>query len=276
MPAEAALSGRTLVMSGGSRGIGLSIALAAARLGANIALVAKTDTPDPRLPGTVHTAAEEIRAAGGQVLPLVGDIRNEEDVDRLVDAAVAEFGGIDIVVNNASAINLSGTQDLPVKRLDLMLDINLRGTFLLTRAALAHLRRSSHPHVLTLAPPINLDPAWLGAHPAYTMSKYAMSLVGLSIAAENADAGVASNCLWPETAIATAAVRNMAALGGVEMIEHSRDPQIMADAAMIIVSADPAQVSGHTLIDADVLRTAGRTDLSGYGGTPPLALDLFL
>lgn len=275
-PDAGAFSGRTLVMSGGSRGIGLAIAVAAARLGANIALTAKTDVPDPRLPGTIHTAAEAIRAAGGNVLPLVGDIRNEKDVDSLVAAAVAEFGGIDFVVNNASAIDLSGTTEVPLKRLDLMLDINVRGTLLLTRAALPYLRRSDHAHVLTLAPPINLDPRWLGAHPPYTISKYAMSLAALAVAAENAEANVASNCLWPETTIATAAVANTSSLGGGEVVTHSRDPEIMADAAMVILAADPATVTGHPFIDADVLRTAGTSDLSGYGGNPPLAVDLFL
>ena len=210
----AALTGRTILMSGGSRGIGLAIAVAAGRYGANVVVLAKTDQPDPRLPGTVHTAVAEIEAAGGQALAVVGDVRTEADVERAAAQAVERFGGIDIVVNNASALNLTGTEDLTAKRFDLMQQINSRGTFLLFKAALPHLRKSDRARVLTLSPPITTAPHWLGKFPAYALSKFGMTILTLGWAAEFAEDGIAANCLWPQTTIATAAVINL--LGGDE------------------------------------------------------------
>lgn len=277
MPDERkSLKGRTIVMSGGSRGIGLAIALRAARDGANIALMAKTAEPDPRLPGTVYSAAEEIRAAGGQALPVVGDVRKEEDVQRVVEQAVAEFGGIDIVVNNASAINLSGTVELPMKRFDLMQQINVRGTFLLTKYCVPHLDKGTNPHILTLSPPLNLDPKWLGAHPAYTLSKYGMSLLTLGWATEFADQGIAANTLWPRTIIATAAVQNL--LGGDDSMARSRTPEIVADAAHVVLTTTGCATTGQALIDDEVLATIGVMDLSGYsdGDESQLVPDIFL
>jgi len=268
------LSGRTMIMSGGSRGIGLAIGIAAGRLGANVVLLAKTDTPDPRLPGTIHTAAAEIEQAGGTALAVVGDVRDEASVQNAVDRAVERFGGIDICVNNASALALQGTEELSVKKFDLMQQIQLRGTFLLTRAALPHLRQSSNPHVLTLSPPLNLSPKWLGAHPAYTLAKYGMSLLALGWAAEYADAGVASNTLWPESIIATAAVANL--LGGEDSMNKARGPEIMADAAMQIVTRPAKECTGNSFIDVDVLREAGITDLSRYGGGGEIIYDLYV
>jgi len=268
------LEGRTIVMSGGSRGIGLAILVAAARQGANAVLLAKTDTPDPRLPGTVHTAVEEIKAAGGQAVAVVGDVRREEDVARAVTTAVDTFGGVDVCVNNASAINLTGTEELPPKRFDLMQQINVRGTFVLTQACLPYLRRSDQAHILTLSPPLNMAPHWLGRHPAYTLSKYGMSLLTLGWAAEFADVPIAANCLWPQTTIATAAVVNL--LGGEEMAARSRRPEIMADAAVEILSGAPTARTGQTLVDEDVLRAAGVTDIAAYGGGDDPELDLFV
>jgi citronellol/citronellal dehydrogenase len=268
------LAGRTLLMSGGSRGIGLAIGVAAGRLGANVALLAKTDTPDPRLPGTVHTAAAEIEAAGGKALAVVGDVRDEADVQRAVDATVARFGGIDFCVNNASALAPLKTEELPVKRFDLMQGIQLRGTFLLTRASLPHLRRSPHAHILSLSPPVNLAPHWLGRHPAYTMAKYGMTLLTLGWAAEFAEVGIAANTLWPRTLIATAAVKNL--LGGDSSMERARAPDIMADAAVAIFQRPPRDCTGHTFIDEDVLRVEGVTDFSRYGGGADVLLDLYV
>ncbi len=271
---EQTLSGRTLIMSGGSRGIGLAIGIAAGRQGANVVLLAKTDVPDPRLPGTIHTAAAEIEAAGGQALAVVGDVRDEASVDNAVAQAVERFGGIDIVVNNASAIALDPTEQLPMKRFDLMQQIQLRGTYLLTSKSLPHLVKSSNPHILSLSPPLNLSPQWLGAHPAYTLAKYGMSLLTLSIGAEYAGRGVAANCLWPETMIATAAVQNL--LGGDAAIERSRTPEIVADAAVEILRRPSRECTGNTFLDVDVLADAGVTDLSQYGGTGALAYDIFI
>jgi len=268
------LAGRTILMSGGSRGIGLAIALAAARQGANVGLLAKTDVPDPRLPGTIHTAAAEIEAAGGQALAVVGDVRDEESVTNAVARTVERFGGIDIVVNNASAIALDSTEKLPMKRFDLMQQIQLRGTYLLTSKALPHLREGTNPHILSLSPPLNLSPQWLGAHPAYTLAKYGMSMLTLGWAAEYADQGVAANCLWPETLIATAAVQNL--LGGDEAIGKARTPEIVADAAVEILGRPSRECTGNTFIDVDVLREAGVTDLGAYGGTGELEYDIFI
>ncbi len=262
------------MMSGGSRGIGLAIGLAAAREGANVVLLAKTDVPDPRLPGTVHTAAAEIEEAGGQALAVVGDVRDETSVEHAVARAVERFGGIDICVNNASAIALDGTEALPVKRFDLMTQIQLRGTYLLTRACLPYLREGTNPHVLSLSPPLNLSPTWLGKHPAYTVAKYGMSLLTLGWAAEYAEAGVAANCLWPETLIATAAVQNL--LGGDEAMGRARTPEIMADAAVEVLTRPSRDFTGNAVLDVDVLREAGITDLSSYGGTGELEYDIFV
>ncbi|MFN2563008.1 MAG: SDR family oxidoreductase, partial [Jatrophihabitans sp.] len=227
MTSSAPLAGKTMIMSGGSRGIGLAIAVRAARDGANVAIIAKTDTPDPRLPGTIHSAAEEIEAAGGKALPILGDVRDDESVASAVAKTVDRFGGIDLVVNNASAINLANIGALPPKRYDLMLDINARGTFLLTSLALPHLAESANAHVLTLSPPLNMDRKWLAAHAPYTVSKYAMTMLTLGVAESRRDDGIAANCLWPRTLIATAAVQNL--VGGDAAMAGSRRPEIMAD-----------------------------------------------
>jgi citronellol/citronellal dehydrogenase len=270
------LNGRTIFMSGGSRGIGLAIALRAARDGARVALMAKTAEPHPRLPGTIYTAAEEIEAAGGEALPLVGDIRDAEAVEAGVAAAVERFGGIDLVVNNASAINLAPMRDLPVKRFDLMQQINSRGTFVVTRACLPHLRESDHPHVLSLSPPLSADPRWLAGHSAYTLSKMGMTMITLGLAADEAEAGIGANCLWPRTIIATAAVQNL--LGGDEAMARARTPEIVGDAAHAILVRDPRTCSGNTFIDDEVLAEAGITDLDRYVAKDDaeLALDIFV
>ncbi len=269
------LAGRTILMSGGSRGIGLAIALRAAQDGANVALLAKTAEPQPNLEGTIYTAAAEIEAAGGQALPFVGDVRDEASIEAAVAATVERFGGIDIVLNNASAIDLSPTRTLTSKRFDLMQSINCRGTFLLSQKSIPHLEQSDNAHVLTLSPPINLNPAWAGAHLGYTLAKYGMSLVTLGLAEELREAGVAANSLWPRTLIATAAVRNL--LGGEASIAKSRHPQIMADAAHDILTRPARECTGNFFIDDEVLAEAGITDLSVYGGEEDsLGRDLFL
>lgn len=275
----APLRGRTLLMSGGSRGIGLAIALRAARDGANVALLAKTAEPHPRLEGTIHTAAQAIRDAGGRALPILGDVRDDADIERAVEQTLAEFGGIDIVVNNASAIDLSRTLDLAPKKYDLMQGVNVRGTFMLSRAAIPALRESENPHILSLSPPLNLSPKWLGAHTGYTMAKYGMTMATLGIAAEFAGEGIAANTLWPRTTIATAAVQNL--LGGDRVMAASRTPEIYADAAYAVLTAPSAARTGQTLIVEEVLEEAGVTDFSGYAavpGTPDEALfpDIFL
>jgi citronellol/citronellal dehydrogenase len=276
--ANAPLAGATLIMSGGSRGIGLAIAERVARDGANIAIIAKTDEPDPRLPGTIHTAARAIEAAGGNVLPIVGDIRDEDGVAAAVQRTVEQFGGLDIVVNNASAINLANVGELPAKRYDLMLDINARGTFVLTSLALPHLARSANPHVLTLSPPLDMDRKWLARHAPYTVSKYAMTMLTLGVAESRRDDGIAANCLWPRTLIATAAVQNI--VGGEQGLAGSRTPEIVADAAYEILRRPARECTGNTFVDDDVLAAAGVTDLDRYrydpGDTADLALDIFL
>ena len=269
------LNGRVIFMSGGSRGIGLEIAKRAAQDGARVVVMAKTAEPHPRLPGTVYTAAEEIQAAGGEALPIVGDIRDADAVEGAVAQAVERFGGIDIVVNNASAINLSPMRDLEVKRFDLMQTINARGTFVVTRACLPHLRQSEHAHVLTLSPPLTIDRRWLAGHSAYTLSKMGMTMVTLGVAADEAEAGIGANCLWPRTIIATAAVQNL--LGGDEAMARSRTPEIMGDAAHAILVRDPRETNGNTFIDDEVLAEAGVTDLSGYAAADAdLTLDIFV
>jgi citronellol/citronellal dehydrogenase len=273
---SAPLSGRVVVMSGGSRGIGLAIAVALSRAGAKIALLAKTDQPHPKLPGTIHTAAEAIEAAGGEALPVVGDVRDDAQVEAFVAAAAERWGGIDVVVNNASAINLAPIADLPPKRYDLMLDINVRGTYLLTHAALPHLRASDHAHVLTLSPPLSTDPRWLRGHAAYTVSKMGMTMLTLGVAEDEREQGVGANCLWPRTLIATAAVQNL--LGGDQAMGMSRTPEIVADAARVILERDPREATGNTFLDDEVLAAAGITDLERYraAASGDLALDLFV
>jgi citronellol/citronellal dehydrogenase len=269
------LQERVVVMSGGSRGIGLAIAVALAAAGARIALMAKTDQPHARLPGTVHTAAEEIEAAGGEVLAVVGDVRDDAQVEAFVAAAAERWGAIDVVVNNASAINLAPIASLPPKRYDLMLDINTRGTYMLTRAAIPHLRRSDHAHVLTLSPPLSADPRWLRGHAAYTVSKMGMTMLTLGVAQDEREHGVGANCLWPRTMIATAAVQNL--LGGDEAMARARTPEIVADAARVILERDPRVATGNAYIDDEVLAEAGVTDLERYrAGAGELALDLFV
>jgi citronellol/citronellal dehydrogenase len=270
------LKDRVMFMSGGSRGIGLAIAARAARDGVKVALMAKTAEPHPRLPGTIYTAAEEIEAAGGEALPIVGDIRDAEAVEAGVARTVERFGGIDLVVNNASAINLVPMRDLEVERFDLMQQINTRGTFVVTRACLPHLRESDHAHVLTLSPPLSADPRWLKGHSAYTLSKMGMTMITLGVAADEAEAGIGANCLWPRTIIATSAVQNL--LGGDEAMARSRVPAIVADAAYEILNRDPRSCTGNVFIDDEVLAEAGIADLDAYAGTPDaeLALDIFV
>jgi citronellol/citronellal dehydrogenase len=270
------LQGKTLFISGASRGIGLAIALRAARDGANVALIAKTAEPHPKLEGTVFTAAEQIEEAGGKALPIVGDIRDEASVASAVDQAVERFGGIDVCINNASAINLAGTEALEMKRFDLMQAINVRGTFVVGRACIPHLRRADNPHILTLSPPISLDPKWLGPHIGYTLAKYGMSLCGLGWAAELADDGVASNTLWPRTLIATAAVQNL--LGGDEAMAKSRRPELYADAAYAVITRPSREATGNSYLCEDVLLEEGVTDLGPYAyveGAEP-QVDLFV
>lgn len=271
------LSGRTLLMSGGSRGIGLAIALRAARDGANVVMLAKTSDPHPYLPGTVHTAVAEIERAGGRAAAVVGDVRTDDDVQRAVEVAVERFGGVDVVVNNASALDLRSTREIEVKSYDLMQDINARGTFLLSKLAIPHLANSDRAHVLTLSPPLDLRPQWAGSYLAYTMAKYGMSLVTLGLAEELREAGIAVNSLWPRTTIATAAISNL--LGGDEAVERARVPEIMADAAHAILVRDSRSCTGNFFIDEDVLAEEGTTDLDRYragSGAQPLDPDLFL
>jgi citronellol/citronellal dehydrogenase len=268
------LAGRTLIMSGGSRGIGLAIALKAARDGANVALLAKTAEPHPQLPGTIYTAAAEIEAAGGHALPIVGDVRSDESVTEAVRRTAEEFGGIDIVVNNASAIDLTPTADIAMKRYDLMQDINARGTFLLSKLCIPWLRKSAAGHILTLSPPLNLDPRWAGEHLAYTMAKYGMSLTTLGLAEELKPDGICVNSLWPRTLIATAAVQNL--LGGEAATSRSRTAEIVAEAAYVVLTG---RRSGEFLIDDEVLAGAGVTDFSQYrlaASDEDLAPDIFL
>jgi citronellol/citronellal dehydrogenase len=271
------LAGKTMFISGGSRGIGLAIALRAARDGANVALIAKTAEPHPKLEGTVYTAAAAIEDAGGQALPIVGDIRDEAQVASAVEQAAARFGGIDICVNNASAIALMGTEALEPKRYDLMQDINTRGTFMVSRACIPHLKGAENPHVLTLSPPISLDPKWLGGHIGYTIAKYGMSLCTLGMAEEFREAGIAFNSLWPRTLIATAAVQNL--LGGDEAMKRSRKPEIYADAAYAVLTRPSRECTGNLYLCEDVLAEEGVTDFSDYsyaGSDAELQVDLYV
>jgi citronellol/citronellal dehydrogenase len=274
------LQGKTLFITGASRGIGLAIALRAARDGANIVVAAKTTEPSPKLPGTIHSAAAEIERAGGAALPLAVDIRNEAAVQRAVELAATRFGGIDILVNNASAINLTGTLATPMKRFDLMFGVNVRGTYACSQACLPHLVASAaagrNPHILTLAPPINLRPYWFKQHVAYTMAKYGMSMCVIGMAEEFRDAGVAVNALWPRTIIATSA---LAMIPGIaDRLDNCRRPEILADAAHAILTRDARQATGNFYIDEEVLAQDGVTDLTRYAVKPgaPLLPDIFL
>lgn len=269
------LQGKTMFISGASRGIGLAIAKRAARDGANVALIAKTGEPHSRLPGTVFTAAKEIEEAGGRALPIVGDIRFDEQVEAAVVKAVEAFAGIDLCVNNASAISLAGVSDLPMKTYDLMQDINTRGAYLVSRACLPHLIKSENPHILTLSPPINLKARWFRNHTAYTISKYGMSMCTIGMAAELASRGVAVNSLWPRTIIGTAAIQM---LGGQAAMQSSRRPEIMADAAHAILCRTARETSGNFFIDDEVLAEEGVTDLSSYAfsADSELQTDIFL
>ncbi len=258
------LANRTVFISGGSRGIGLAIAVACGRAGANVVIAAKTDKPHPKLPGTVHSATEEIQEAGGKALGVVCDIRDGDQVQAAVDSAVEEFGGIDIVVNNASAISLTPTAKTELKRYDLMTGVNTRGTFLVTKACLPHLLKSDHAHVLTLSPPLDLRTLWFQNHPPYTLAKYGMSLLSLGWAGEFKNR-IAVNCLWPRTTIDTAAVRNL--LGGEKMASASRKPEIMGDAALAILKK-PVGFSGWFCLDDLVLAAEGITDFEQYSVTP--------
>jgi citronellol/citronellal dehydrogenase len=260
------LAGKTLFITGGSRGIGLAIALRAARDGANVTIAAKTAEPHPKLPGTVYTACEEIEKAGGKALACVTDIRFEDQVAEAVKRTVETFGGIDILVNNASAIQLTRTPETPMKRFDLMHQINTRGTFVCTQLCEPHLARAKNPHVLTLSPPLNFEPKWFGPHVAYSLAKFGMSVVALGHAEEFKQEGIAVNTLWPRTVIATAAVQNL--LGGDATMSRARKPEIMADAAHVILTKPSREFTGNFCVDDDVLRSAGVTNLDHYSCTP--------
>lgn len=269
------LNGRTLFITGASRGIGKAIALRAARDGANIVVAAKTAEEHAKLPGTIYSGASEIEAAGGQALPVITDVRDEESVQAAVKQAVEKFGGIDIVINNASAINLTATPDTPLRRYDLMMGVNVRGSFAVTQACLPYLKKAANPHILSLSPPPSLQPKWFGPHVAYTISKMNMSLLVLGWAEEFKSIGIAANALWPRTIIDTAA---LAMLGGVIKPEHCRKVDIVADAAHAILTRPSRQYTGNFFIDEEVLKQEGLSDFSRYAvvqGTTPMT-DLFL
>ena len=270
------LKGKTLFITGASRGIGLAIALRAARDGANVAVAAKTAEPHPKLAGTIHSAAAEIERAGGKALPLVVDVRDEANVAAAARRCAEVFGGIDICINNASAINLAATEQIDMRRYDLIQQINTRGTFVTTRACLPFLKRAANPHVLTLSPPLDLSPRWFAPHLAYSLSKYGMSLCMLGMAEEYRADGIACNALWPRTTIATAAVEF--ALGGPEMMRRSRKPEIVADAAHVILTRPAREYTGRFFIDDSVLYEAGVRDFSAYSVEPGgrLLADLFI
>jgi citronellol/citronellal dehydrogenase len=258
------LKGKTVFITGGSRGIGQAIALRAARDGANVVLAAKTERPHPKLPGTIFTVAEAIEAAGGKALPIRTDIREEDEVRAAVKQAVDTFGGIDVLVNNASAISLTGTLETPMKRFDLMFGVNVRGTYLVSQACLPHLKQSGNPHILTLSPPLNMDPKWFAPHLAYTMAKYGMSMCVLGMAEEFRADGIGVNALWPRTVINTAA---LAMIPGVDP-RMCRTPEILADTAYVILNRDARRHTGHFYIDEEVLAAEGVTDLSKYAVLP--------
>ena len=269
------LKGKTLFITGASRGIGKAIALRAAADGANIAIAAKTAEPHPKLPGTIYTAAEEIEAAGGRALPLITDVRSEEKVQAAVQKTVETFGGIDILVNNASAISLTPTLATPMKRFDLMHQVNVRGTFLCSQACLPFLKQAHNPHILVLAPPLNMDKRWFAGHVAYTMSKYGMSMCVLGMAEEFRGDGIAVNALWPRTGIATAA---MQMLGGKAVLDQCRTTDIMADSAHEILTRDSSSCSGNFFLDEDLLRSVGVEDMDVYSVVPgaQLVADFFV
>ena len=268
------LAGRTLFITGASRGIGLAIAVRAARDGANVAIAAKTTEPHPKLPGTIFTAAAEIQAAGGQALPLATDIRDESQVARAVERTVQEFGGIDILVNNASAISLSGTAATDMRRFDLMHDINTRGTFLCSKLCLPHLERGSNPHILMLSPPLNIEERWFAPHLAYSLAKFGMSLCVLGLAGELRPRGIAVNALWPRTVIGTAALQVAMQGARGEDLRRVRSPEILADAAHAILTRDSRSFSGHYCIDEAVLREEGVADFTRYRGADVREEDL--
>ncbi|HEX3772093.1 MAG TPA: NAD(P)-dependent oxidoreductase [Polyangiaceae bacterium] len=262
----ATLKGKTLFITGASRGIGKAIGLRAARDGANVVIAAKTDQPHPKLPGTIHTAAKEIEDAGGRALACVVDVRSEDQIQAAVAAAVKAFGGIDVLVNNASAIQLTGTVETAMKRFDLMHQVNTRGTFACSQACIPHLSKAENPHVLNLSPPLSVEEKWFAPHVAYTMAKFGMSLCVLGMAGEFRTAGIAFNALWPRTVIATAAVQNL--LGGDAVIQGSRTPEIMADAAHAILTSPSRACTGNFFIDEDLLRSRGVTDFAKYQVVP--------
>jgi citronellol/citronellal dehydrogenase len=264
------LKGKTMFLSGASRGIGLAIAIRAAKDGANVIIAAKTAEPHPKLPGTIYTAADEIRAAGGEALAVVCDIRSEEQVEGAVRIGVEKFGGIDICVNNASAISLEPTTRTTMRRFDLMHQVNTRGTFLVSKTCVPHLEKSDNPHILNMSPPLNMDEKWFAPHVAYSIAKYGMSLCVLGMAGEFREKGIAVNALWPRTTIATAAVQNL--LGGDEIVRRSRKPEILADAAHIILSKPAREFTGNFCIDDEILESAGITDLAGYAVDPSAML----
>jgi citronellol/citronellal dehydrogenase len=270
------LQNKTAIITGGSRGIGLAIAKKLASLGVNIVVAAKTTEPHPKLPGTIHEAVEEIKSQGGNAIAVVLDLRDEAQIENVVSETASYYGGVDILVNNASAIYLAGIEHTPPKRYDLMHQINVRGTFLMSQACIPYLKRSNHPHILNLSPPLDMDPKWFENYTAYTMSKYGMSMVVMGIAAEMKPYGIAANALWPRTTIATAAVQNL--LGGDSLIRQSRWPAIVADAAAIILSQDPKETTGQFFLDETVLRENGIKDFKQYAVDPTtdLAPDLFI
>lgn len=265
------LAGKTLFITGASRGIGLAIALRAARDGANIAIAAKTAEPHPKLPGTIYSAAKEIEAAGGKALPLIVDVRSEEQVEAAIKKTVETFGGIDILINNASAISLTPTEMTDMKKYDLMHSINTRGTFLCSQKAIPHLRKAKNPHVLNLSPPLNMEARWFQNHVAYTMAKFGMSMCVLGMSAEFASAGIAFNALWPRTSIATAAVNNH--LGGDAIMQISRTVDIMSDAAHVILTKNSREFTGNFCIDDEVMASVGVTDLKKYQVNPALSIN---
>ncbi len=260
------LRGKTLFITGASRGIGLAIGKRAARDGANVVIAAKTSDPNPKLPGTIFTAAKEIEEAGGKALAVQCDIRFEDQVQAAVAKAVEAFGGIDILVNNASAISLTGTESTDMKRYDLMHSINTRGTFLVSKTCIPHLKKAANPHVLNMSPPLNMETRWFSPHVAYTMAKFGMSMCVLGMAGEYKSAGIAFNALWPRTVIATAAVQNL--LGGDTSMKASRKPEILADAAYIIFNRSAKECTGNFFVDDTLLASEGKTDLSEYSTTP--------
>ena len=270
------LKGKTLFITGGSRGIGLAIGLRAARDGANVVIAAKTDTPNPKLPGTIHTAAEEIEKAGGKALPLMVDVRDEAAVAGAIEATVKQFGGLDIVVNNASAIQLLPTTALDMKRFDLMHQINTRGTFMVSKYAIPHLEKSANPHIIAMSPPLDMKEKWFARHTGYTMAKFGMSMVVLGLAGELRAKGIAVNALWPRTTIATSAIKNL--LGGDAIMRMSRTPDILADAAHAIFEKPAKTFTGNFLIDDTFLAGEGVTDFDRYRADPtqPLSPDFFV